>query len=51
MLKGHPFVLLPWTSRLNKVVTGVLPVRARDMWLRRTGVYNSMAEFTGHPEK
>src|SRR5205823_6101513 len=27
MLKGHPFVLLPWTSRLNKVVTGVLPVR------------------------
>jgi hypothetical protein len=29
----------------------VLPTRARDMWLRRTGVYNSMAEFTGHAEK
>jgi short-subunit dehydrogenase len=51
MLKGGPFVVLPWTSRLNKVVSGVLPVRARDVWLRRTGVYNSMAEFTGHAEK
>jgi NAD(P)-dependent dehydrogenase (short-subunit alcohol dehydrogenase family) len=51
MLKGGPFLLLPWTSRLNKVVSGVLPVRARDTWLRRTGVLNSMAEFTGHGEK
>lgn len=51
MLKGGPFLLIPWTSKLNKVVTGILPVRARDVWLRRTGVYNSMAEFTGHAEK
>jgi len=47
MLKGGPFVIIPWTSRLNKVLSGVLPVRARDAWLRRVGVYNSMAEFTG----
>jgi short-subunit dehydrogenase len=51
MLKGSPFLIIPWTSRFNKVVSGVLPTRARDMWLRRTGVYNSMAEFTGHAEK
>jgi all-trans-retinol dehydrogenase (NAD+) len=51
MLRGTPFVIVPWTSRLNKVVSGVLPVRARDVWLRRTGVYNSMSEFTGHGDK
>jgi NAD(P)-dependent dehydrogenase (short-subunit alcohol dehydrogenase family) len=51
MLRGGPFLILPWTSRLNKVVSGVLPTRARDLWLRRTGVYDSMAEFTGHTEK
>lgn len=51
MLKGGPFLIVPWTSRLSKVVTGVLPTRARDFWLRRTGVFNSMAEFTGHAEK
>jgi NAD(P)-dependent dehydrogenase (short-subunit alcohol dehydrogenase family) len=47
MLKGTPFLVIPWTSRLNKVLSGVLPVRARDAWLRRVGVYNSMAQFTG----
>jgi short-subunit dehydrogenase len=47
MLNGGPFVIIPWTSRLNKVLSGVLPVRAHDAWLRRVGVYNSMAEFTG----
>jgi all-trans-retinol dehydrogenase (NAD+) len=51
MLRGTPFVIVPWTSRLNKVVSGVLPTRARDVWLRRTGVYNSMAEFTGRNDK
>jgi short-subunit dehydrogenase len=51
MLKGGPFLLVPWTSRLNKVLSGVLPVRVRDTVLRRTGVFNSMAEFTGHAEK
>jgi all-trans-retinol dehydrogenase (NAD+) len=48
MLKGGPFLIVPWTSRLNKVLSGVLPVKARDMWLRRVGVYDSMAQFTGH---
>lgn len=48
MLAGRPFVVMPWTSRLNKVLTGVLPVRLRDSYLRRVGVYNSMDEFTGH---
>lgn len=48
MLAGRPFVVIPWTSRLNKVLTGVLPVRLRDIYLRRAGVYNSMDHFTGH---
>jgi short-subunit dehydrogenase len=48
MLAGRPFVVMPWTSRMNKVLTGVLPVRLRDLYLRRVGVYNSMDEFHGH---
>ena len=48
MLKGGPFLITPWTSRLNKVLSGVLPVKARDLWLRSVGVYDSMAQFTGH---
>lgn len=48
MLAGSPFVVMPWTSRMNKVLTGVLPTRLRDIYLRRVGVYNSMDEFTGH---
>ena len=51
MLKGGPFLIIPWTSRLNKVLSGVLPVKFRDIWLDRVGVYKSMAEFTGHGEK
>ena len=51
MLKGGPFLITPWTSRLSKIVSGVLPVRLRDEWLQRTGVYNSMAQFTGHGDK
>ena len=51
MLRGAPFLIVPWTSRLNKVLSGVLPVKARDVWLRRVGVYNSMAGFTGHAEE
>jgi all-trans-retinol dehydrogenase (NAD+) len=51
MLRGGPFLIVPWTSRLNKVLSGVLPVRARDLWLRRVGVYDSMAQFTGHDAK
>jgi short-subunit dehydrogenase len=48
MLKGGPFLITPWTSQLNKVLTGVLPIKLRDIWLRSVGVYDSMAKFTGH---
>jgi short-subunit dehydrogenase len=48
MLKGSPFVVIPWTSKMNKVLSAVLPVRLRDAYLRRVGVYNSMDEFRGH---
>jgi len=48
MLEGSPFVVMPWTSRMNKVLAGVLPIRLRDFYLRRVGVYNSMDEFHGH---
>lgn len=48
MLAGRPFVVMPWTSKMNKVLTGVLPVRLRDLYLRRVGVYNSMDDFHGH---
>jgi all-trans-retinol dehydrogenase (NAD+) len=48
MLRGGPFLIIPWTSRLNKMLSGVLPVPLRDLWLRRVGVYDSMAQFTGH---
>lgn len=48
MLDGDPFVVIPWTSKMNKVLTAVLPIRLRDFYLRRVGVYNSMDEFTGH---
>ena len=48
MLQGRPFVVMPWTSRMNKVLSGVLPVWLRDVYLRRVGVYNSMDGFRGH---
>lgn len=48
MLAGRPFVVIPWTSKMNKVLSAVLPIRLRDVYLRRVGVYNSMDEFTGH---
>jgi all-trans-retinol dehydrogenase (NAD+) len=48
MLKGRPFVVIPWTSKMNRVLSAVLPVRLRDAYLRRVGVYNSMDEFRGH---
>ncbi len=48
MLAGKPFVVMPWTSRMNKVLTGVLPLRLRDAYLRAVGVYNSMDQFSGH---
>ena len=48
MLAGRPFVVMPWTSKVNKVLTAALPTKLRDAYLRRVGVYNSMDQFTGH---
>ncbi|MEU4311925.1 SDR family NAD(P)-dependent oxidoreductase [Nocardia sp. NPDC024068] len=47
MKKGTPVVILPWTSRLNKALSGVLPIKLRDLFLNTVGVYHSMDEFTG----
>ncbi|WP_345495626.1 SDR family NAD(P)-dependent oxidoreductase [Nocardia callitridis] len=47
MKKGTPVVIMPWTSRLNKALSGVLPIKLRDLFLNTVGVYHSMDEFTG----
>ncbi|NKY58864.1 SDR family NAD(P)-dependent oxidoreductase [Nocardia flavorosea] len=47
MKKGTPVVIMPWTSRLNKVLSGVLPLKLRDLFLNTVGVYHSMDEFKG----
>jgi all-trans-retinol dehydrogenase (NAD+) len=47
MLKGTPLVVMPWTSRLNRAISGLLPLRVRDAYLDAVGVYHSMEEFTG----
>ncbi|MGW0179225.1 SDR family NAD(P)-dependent oxidoreductase [Nocardia sp. NPDC003345] len=47
MKKGTPVVILPWTSRLNKALSGVLPIKLRDLFLNTVGVYHSMDQFTG----
>jgi len=47
MLKGEPFLVTPWTSRLGKVLSGVLPTKLRDIALDITGVSHSMDDFTG----
>ncbi|WP_433205922.1 SDR family NAD(P)-dependent oxidoreductase [Nocardia sp. CA-107356] len=47
MKAGNPLVILPWTSRLNKAISGLLPIKLRDLFLSSVGVYHSMEEFTG----
>mgnify|MGYP002652387320 CR=1 FL=1 len=47
MKNGSPVVILPWSSRLNQAISGFLPVRLRDFFLDKVGVYHSMDEFTG----
>lgn len=47
MKDGTPIVILPWTSRLNKALSGVLPIKLRDLFLNTVGVYRSMDQFTG----
>ncbi|MGF6886953.1 all-trans-retinol dehydrogenase (NAD+) [Nocardia sp. GAS34] len=47
MKRGAPLVVMPWTSRLNRALSGLLPLRVRDAYLDAVGVYHSMEEFTG----
>ncbi|WP_431968820.1 SDR family oxidoreductase [Nocardia sp. bgisy134] len=47
MKQGNPLVVLPWTSRLNRALSGVLPLKLRDLFLDTVGVYRSMDQFTG----
>ncbi|MCU1643195.1 MAG: 3-oxoacyl-[acyl-carrier-protein] reductase [Nocardia sp.] len=47
MKKGAALVVLPWTSRLNRAISGLLPLKVRDFYLNSVGVYHSMDEFTG----
>ncbi len=49
MLRGAPFYITPWTSRLNRAIIGLFPLRLRDLYLERAGVYHSMDNFTGPP--
>ncbi|MEV0683090.1 SDR family NAD(P)-dependent oxidoreductase [Nocardia sp. NPDC050378] len=47
MKNGGALVVLPWTSRMNRALTGLLPIRIRDLYLNAVGVYHSMDHFTG----
>lgn len=47
MKKGSALVVMPWTSRLNRAITGLLPIKVRDFYLNTVGVYRSMEEFRG----
>ncbi|TQM32171.1 SDR family oxidoreductase [Nocardia bhagyanarayanae] len=47
MKAGNALVVLPWTSRLNRALSGILPLKLRDLFLDTVGVYHSMDEFTG----
>ncbi|WP_425301553.1 SDR family NAD(P)-dependent oxidoreductase [Nocardia wallacei] len=50
MKKGSPLVVMPWTSRFNRAISGLLPLKVRDFYLNTVGVYHSMDEFTGRKE-
>ncbi|MGW5451484.1 SDR family NAD(P)-dependent oxidoreductase [Nocardia sp. NPDC003979] len=47
MKNGGALVVLPWTSRMNRALTGLLPIKIRDLYLNAVGVYHSMDHFTG----
>ncbi len=47
MTRGAPLLVMPWTSRVNRMITGLLPIKVRDFYLDRAGVYHSMDRFTG----
>ncbi|RMI32252.1 SDR family NAD(P)-dependent oxidoreductase [Nocardia stercoris] len=48
MKNGTPVNIMPWTSRMNRAIGGLMPQRLRDFYLNAVGVYHSMDEFTGH---
>jgi all-trans-retinol dehydrogenase (NAD+) len=50
MLRGRPFLIIPWTTRVNRMLSGLLPIKVRDFYLDRAGVFHSMDEFTGHQD-
>lgn len=47
MKKGAALVVMPWTSRFNRAISGLLPLKVRDLYLDFVGVYHSMEEFIG----
>ncbi len=47
MKQGGALVVMPWTSRMNRALTGLLPIKIRDLYLNAVGVYHSMDQFTG----
>ncbi|MFI5498390.1 SDR family NAD(P)-dependent oxidoreductase [Nocardia asteroides] len=47
MKSGGALVVLPWTSRMNRAISGLLPLKVRDFYLNAVGVYHSMDQFTG----
>ncbi|MBW8824429.1 MAG: SDR family NAD(P)-dependent oxidoreductase [Xanthomonadales bacterium] len=49
MRRGTPIVMKPWTTRLAKVLKGILPLPVWDFVAGRIfHVYNSMDHFRGH---
>lgn len=48
MKPGKPFVIMPWTTQLGKILKGTLPTRAWDLMADRVfGIYGTMDSFVG----
>lgn len=48
MKPGKPYVIMPWTTQLGKVLKGVLPTRAWDTMADKVfGIYSTMDTFVG----
>ncbi|MFR9750072.1 SDR family NAD(P)-dependent oxidoreductase [Nocardia sp. 004] len=48
--KGTPLVVMPLSSRLNRALTNLVPIKLRDRILTAAGIYRSMEEFTGRKQ-
>ena len=45
---GKPYLIMPWTTQLGKVLKGLLPVRAWDVLADKVfGIYGTMDNFVG----